>query len=292
MAGKTMSQITLESTLPTRWKSLSMRTRRLVAGVTTLLAIELFWCCNQIIVSRLGNASLFSGSVLMSCLFILVAIGARRRLMMLPLWKVSTWLQIHLYTGIFACAVFVVHAPRIIANGWFEGILSWLFIGVSASGIYGIFVSRTTPKRLTAVPIQPRYDRIDWHRDQYRLAAVGVFESLQPMGGGEVLADFYNRKLQPYFEAGLPLWFRFQPNPRRRRALLAELGDLRRYLSSDALRGADHFAALIRHRDELDYTHGLQWKLRSWVIVHAAVSIVLVVWAIVHAGFAFVMLGR
>ena len=287
-----MSQITLESTLPARWKTISMRRRRLLACVATLLAIEVFWCCNQIVVSRLGNASLFSGSVLLACLFMLVAIGARRRLMMLPLWSVSTWLQIHLYTGIFACVVFVIHAPRIIANGWFEGILSWLFIAVSASGIYGIFASRTIPRRLTTVPTQPRYERIDWHRDQFRQAACGVYETLTPDSGGDVLADFYRRELQPYFESRLPLSFRIQPSPRRRSALLAELGDLKRYLSDDSLEAANRFSALIRHRDELDYHHGLQWKLRSWVIVHAAISLVLVVWSVVHAGFAFVMLGR
>ena len=292
MAGETMNQITLESTLPSRWKAISMRRRRVFACVATLLAIELFWCFNQFILGRLGNASLFSGSVLLACLFMLVAIGARRRLMMLPLRSVSTWLQIHLYTGIFACAVFVIHVPRIIANGWFEGILSWLFITVSASGIYGIFASRTIPKRLTAVPTQPRYDRIDWHRDQYRKAGAGIFESLTSDNGGDVLEDFYARQLQPYFESGLPLLFRIQPNPRRRRALLAELGDLKRYLSGDSLDAANRFSALVRHRDELDYHHGLQWKLRSWVIIHAALSLVLVVWAVVHAGFAFVMLGR
>lgn len=287
-----MSQITLESTLPSRWKAISMRRRRVIACVATLLAIELFWCCNQIIVSRLGNASLFSGSVLLACLFLLVAIGARRRLMMLPLWSVSTWLQVHLYTGIFACAVFVVHVPRIIANGWFEGILSWLFIVVSASGIYGIFASRSIPKRLTAVPTQPRYDRINWHRDQYRQAAAKEYESLKPISGGDVLANFYTRQLQPYFESGLPLAFRIQPNQRRRRSLLAELGDIKRYLSDQALESANQFAGMIRHRDELDYHHGLQWKLRSWVIVHAALSLLLIVWAVVHAGFAFMMLGR
>jgi hypothetical protein len=292
MVSEAMSQITLESTLPSRWKAISLRRRRLIACVATLLAIEIFWCCNQIIDSRLGNASLFSGSVLLACLFVLVAIGARRRLMMLPLWSVSTWLQIHLYTGIFACAVFVIHAPRIIANGWFEGILSWLFIGVSASGIYGIFASRTIPKRLTAVPTQPRYERIDWHRDQYRQVAAKVFESLSSEHGGDVLADFYTKELRPYFESGLPILFRIQPDPRRRRALLADLGDLKRYLSGDALEAANRFSALIRHRDELDYHHGLQWKLRCWVIIHAALSLVLMVWSVVHAGFAFVMLGR
>lgn len=287
-----MSQITLESVLPLNTKSISLRRRRWVAFAATVLAVELFWCCHQIILSRLGNASFFSGSVLLVCLFLLVAIGMRRRLMMLPLWSVSTWLQIHLYTGVFACAVFVAHVPRIIASGWFEGILSWLFIGVSASGVYGIFASRMIPKSLTAVSTEPRYDQIDWQRDQYRQRATSLAKELQAVGGGDVLADFYNKKLEAYFQSGLPLVFRIRPNQRRRRLLLADLGDLKRYLSGDALRSAEQFAALIRHRDELDYHHGLQWKLRSWVIVHAAMSLVLVAWAMVHAGFAFVMLGR
>jgi len=142
------------------------------------------------------------------------------------------------------------------------------------------------------VPAQPRYDRIDWHRDQFRQAATKESASLKPVSGGDVLAKFYTRQLQPYFESGLPLSFRIQPNQRRRRALLAELGDIRRYLSDQALESANRFAAIIRHRDELDYHHALQWKLRSWVIVHAALSLVLLVWAVVHAGFALMMLGR
>lgn len=292
MVGETMSPITLESTLPRRWKAISMRRRRVLAGVATLLAILLFWQCNQIINTRLGNASLFSGSVLLACLLMLVAIGVRRRLIMLPLWSVSTWMQVHLYTGIFACVVFVAHVPRIIANGWFEGVLSWLFILVSASGIYGIIASRMIPKRLTAAPTQPRYDRIDWHRDQYRQAAAKESACLQPVSGGDVLAEFYARQLKHYFQSKLPLSFRIQPNRRRRRALLAELSDIRGYLSDQALESANRFAAMIRHRDELDYHHALLWKLRSWVIFHAGLSLVLLVWAIVHAGFAWMMIGN
>jgi len=287
-----MTQVLLPLDRASRWKSVTFHRRRLIAITATVLSVELFWCINQMIVARLGNASFYSGSVLMACLFMLVAIGIRRRLVMLPLWSVSTWMQIHLYTGIFACAVFVVHAPHIIASGWFEGILSWLFLIVSGSGLYGIYAARTIPRRLTAVSLQPRYDRIAWHRDQLRRTAADEFMALKPDSGGNVLADFYTRQLEQYFESPLPMSFRILPTQRRRRLLLAELGDLRRYLSENAVAAADRYAALIRHRDELDYHHGLQWKLRSWVIVHAAVSVVLVAWSLVHAVFALVMLGR
>lgn len=287
-----MSDVSIRSTPAARWLTLSLRKRRLLAGMATVLAVELFWCIDQLIVARLGNASLYSGTVLLACLFLLVAIGARRRLTMLPLWSVSTWLQVHLYTGIFAVVVFLVHVPKLVADGWFEGMLAWSFLVVSASGLYGIFVSRTIPKRLTAISIQPRYDRIEWHRDQYRQAAQEVDRSLTLAGGGEVLSEFYQRRLKPYFESGLPLLFRLRPNPRRRQTLLAELGDLKRYFDADSLRSADRLAALVRHRDELDFHHGLQWKLRSWVIVHAGLSLLLVVGAVLHAGFALAMLGR
>jgi len=287
-----MTQVILPLVRSSRWKSLPFHRRRLIAITATILSVELFWCINQMIVARLGNASLYSGAVLLMCLFLLVAIGIRRRLVMLPLWSVSTWMQIHLYTGLFACAVFVVHVPRIIASGWFEGILSWLFLIVSCSGIYGIYAARTIPRRLTAVALQPRYDRIAWHRDQLRRVAADEFSALKPDSGGNVLSDFYTRQLKRYFASPLPMSFRILPTQRRRRLLLAELGDLRRYLSENAVAAADRYAALIRHRDELDYHHGLQWKLRTWVIVHAAVSVVLVAWSLVHASFALVMLGR
>lgn len=273
-----------------RWM-LPLRRRALVATTATLLAIGLFWLLHRRIDAGLGHASIYSGATLLAALVMLVLIGVRKRLIVLPLWSVSSWLQVHIYTGLFATAAFLVHVPRIIADGWFEGGLSWLFLAVSASGFYGLIASRTIPRRLTAISIQPRYDRITWHRAQYLASAKAVFDQLEQSSDATVLSQFYRRVLQNFFAGGIPLRLLLWPSVQRRRRVLAELGDLRRYLGGRSLEAADRLAALVRQRDELDYHHALQFRLRAWVAGHAALSCVLVVWSLVHAVLALSMLG-
>lgn len=274
-----------------RWV-MSLRLRRLAAAAVTVVATGLFWLVHQRIGSGLGHGSVYSGATLLSSVLLLALIGVRKRLVMLPLWSLSCWLQIHIYTGLFACAVFLLHVPRIIASGWFEGGLSWLFLVVSISGFYGLVASRLIPKRLTAMSVQPRYDRIAWHRQQFSLLAGDVYDQLDGGSDARVLSEFYARVLQPFFAGAMTRGFLLRPSLARRRHLLAELGDLRRYLSGDTLAAADRLAALVRQRDELDYHHALQFRLRAWVAVHAALSCVLVVWSLVHAALAITMLGH
>ena len=271
--------------------TISLRGRAWIATAATLLAIGLFWLLHRRIDAGLGHASVYSGASLLASLLMLVLIGARKRLIVLPLWSVSCWLQIHIYTGLFATAVFVVHVPKIVANGWFEGGLSWLFLAVSASGFYGLFASRAIPRRLTAISIQPRYDRIAWHRAQYLANASAVFDQLDQSSDATVLSQFYRRVLQGFFTGGIPLRQLIWPSLQRRSRVLAELGDLRRYLGGQSLQAADRLAALVRQRDELDYHHALQFRLRAWVTAHAALSCVLVLWSLVHAVLALSMLG-
>lgn len=269
---------------------LSVRGRRLLALAITVLGIELVWCARQQIDAKLGHASVMTGAALLACLWILLAIGLRRRLAVLPLGSMSVWTQVHLHTGLFATAVFLMHVPAVIASGWFEGTLSWLFLAVAVSGFYGAWANRSLPRRMTTVSIQPRYDQIGRQRDQQRRAAADVYHGLPPAAGAAVLGDFYRRRLSDYFAAGTSLAMLALPRPTRRRRLLAELDDLRRYLDAGDVCAADQWAGLIRQRDELDYHHALQFRLRCWVAGHAALSLLLVVCATVHAVLAWSMI--
>jgi hypothetical protein len=274
----------------TRW-AVSLRARRLMAATATVVAIAVFVVLHERIAATLGHASVYSGATLLGSLVVLMLIGARKRLVMLPLWSVSCWLQIHIYTGLFASVVFVLHVPRIVASGWFEGGLSWLFLVVSGSGFYGLYACRVLPKRLTALSVQPRFDRIDWHRSQLSSVADSVFDDLSDSSDAAVLNQFYQRSLKVFFSSDRSRLFLLWPSAGRRRRLLAELGDLRRYLGPQSLMAADRLAALVRQRDELDYHEALQFRLRAWVAIHAALATVLLVWSLVHAALAVSMIG-
>lgn len=271
--------------------SWSLRQRRITSLFATTVSLMIWLAGAQWVQIKLGHTAIYSGATLLGCLFGLSLIGARKRLIILPLWSVSAWVQVHIYTGLFACVAFAVHVPTIVANGWFEGPLSWLFLIVAASGFYGVFISRTAPKRLTAVSIQPRFDRISWHRDQLAIAAEEAVSELQDLVDGRVVTAHYQQYLRPYFQSSLSRAYLLYPTGARRRDFLAALGELDRYLEGSALSVSKRLAALIRHRDDLDYQHAIQLRLRTWVMIHGGMSSVLIVWSLVHAYMALAMLG-
>ncbi len=269
----------------------SIRNRRIAALFATVSLLVVWLAGAQWIRISLGQPAVYSGTTLLVCLVGLMLIGLRKRLVILPLWSVSTWVQVHIYTGLFASVAFVAHVPKIFASGPLEAPLSWLFLIVAASGFYGVFISRTAPKRLTGVSIQPRYDRIAWHRDQIAFAATQAIAELKDTPDRNALKAFFDQALGPYFVSSLAMSYLVYPSSTRRRRLLTALAELDRYLDANVLAASKRLAALIRHRDDLDYQHAIQFRLRAWIVVHGGLSSVLMVWSLVHAYIAIGMLG-
>tara|TARA_R110002049_G_scaffold72490_7_gene187481 strand:+ start:23919 stop:24740 length:822 start_codon:yes stop_codon:yes gene_type:complete len=262
------------------------RTRRIIALAITAIAILIVWIFAWIETSRLGHASYVTGWTTLSTLFLLILLGVRRRVPMLRLGSASTWTQVHLYSGLFATAVYAMHVPSLIAGGTFECGLSIVFLLVSASGFYGVYASRTLPRRLTAVDGQHRFDRVRWHRNQIAETAASLLEGDNDNATSRVLGIFYTKYLMPFFQTRPSLAYVMVPTGARRRRLLGGLQELNRYLESDGRQVAGRFAALVRRRDDLDYQFSLQLRLRLWLVIHSTFSIVLVLWAIIHAVLA------
>lgn len=268
-------------------KKIDFRTRRYISLIATAIAILIVWIASWIEDTRLGHSSYLTGFSALGALLVLFAIGIRRRLPMLPLGTVATWTQIHIYTGIFATAVFVMHVPALVGGGKFEFALSLFFWVVAVSGFYGVYASRTLPKRLTAVEGQHRFDRVEWHRDQISSAAEQLLAENANTPAGQVLSKFYYETLVPFFSQKPSLAYVLVPTGNRCRRLLGNLKELNRYLEHDSRSTAGRFAALVRKRDNLDYQYALQLRLRVWVVVHAVFSVVLTAAAIIHGFLAY-----
>jgi hypothetical protein len=269
----------------------TFRRRRLVSLIVTMIALLIVAGIAWIQEGRLAHASFFTGSTVLGSILLLGLLGVRRRLPVLPLGSVSTWTQIHLYTGIFAFGVYVLHVPALIGGGVFECGLSIVFLLVTASGFYGIYASRTLPKRLTAVEGQHRFDRVGWHRGQIAEKARVLLDELNEQTGMRVLGSFYTNYLNPFFSSHPSFAYVLVPSGVRRRRLLSGLKELDRYLESDGRITAGRFAALVRSRDDLDYQYALQLRLRLWLVIHCVFSVALIVGGIVHAVMAWRFAG-
>ena len=270
---------------------LTFRRRRVVLLVVTMIALLLFGGFAWVQSGRLAEVSFLTGSTLLGSILLLGLLGVRRRLPVLPLGSVSTWTQIHLYTGIFSAGVYAMHVPALIGNGVFECGLSIVFLLVTASGFYGIYASRTLPKRLTVVGSEHRFDRVAWHRGQIAERARSLLDELNEQSGMRVLGKFYTSYLNPFFSSRPSLGYVLVPSGVRRRRLLSGLRELDRYLEPDSRSTAGRFAALVRSRDDLDYQYALQLRLRLWLVIHCFFSVALIVGGIVHAVIAWRFAG-
>lgn len=266
--------------------TIRFRTRRRLAIVFTLLMTLLYLAISSVQQARLADTRWLSGFTLLACLLGLTMLGARRRLPVLPLGRVSIWTQIHLYMGLFAIVVYAMHVPAILAGGVLEFWLSVAFLTVSVSGIYGVFASRSIPKKLTAVEGQHRFDQVAWHRKQILAAAVDAIEALPVTPSGKLVRQHFESELAPYFSRRAPLRYMAWPGGRRRRMLLEGIGSLGRYVDGETATAIGQLSALIRQRDDLDYQFALQLRLRSWVAFHCVTSIALISLAVVHTVFA------
>lgn len=267
-------------------RKLNFRTRRIVSLIVTACALLVVWTLAWIEDARLGHASYLTGFTALATLFLLILFGMRRRLPVLPLGSMSSWTQVHLYTGIFSTGVFLMHVPAVIGGGTFECALSLLFWVVSLSGFYGVYVCRTVPRRLTAVAGEDRFDQVHSTRDRIGDTAKALLKETNGNAAGQLLENFYHDFLKTFFAQPPSLTYVLIPTGNRRRRLLSDMKELDRYFENDTRATAGRFAALIRRRDDLDYQFAMQFRLRAWVVVHATFSLVLTIAAIIHAVIA------
>lgn len=267
------------------------RKRRILMASLTVIAITAVWTASWMMESRLSNPALLSGSVVLGSVVFLILLGVRRRLPMIPLGSMSTWTQIHLYTGVFAIAAYAIHVPALIVGGYFEVTLAVLFIVVSASGMYGLYASRTLPRVMTAVEGEPRFDQIHWHRQQLSHTAMTLLQSLDDDASVTVLGNYYGQQLARFFGTGPSFSYMMIPTGTQRRRLLAGLKELHRYLEDDGKQVAGQYAALVRKRDDLDFHYAIQFRLRAWLVVHCVFSIVLLIGGSIHGLLAWRFAG-
>ncbi|MEL6897888.1 MAG: hypothetical protein AAFP90_17450, partial [Planctomycetota bacterium] len=260
-------------------------------------------------VQSLGSGAVLSGVVLLCCLLALASIGARKRLSTLPIGSTRAWTNVHLYLGFFTTLVYVFHVPRLLVTGPFESALAGLFWTVTVSGFYGLYSSRTVPRRLTAIGGEYRFEQFAWHRAELlrrvKQLLTGAFPTLAleqattpdqrdrdvELNPSDVLQSYFVQHLNPFFSRPRSWMYYLLPTMGRRRRLMKQLAERHRYLDEDSIRIASELSGLVRRRDELDYAHALQLRLRIWVVVHASLSTLLLLWAIAHALLAFQFLG-
>lgn len=241
-----------------------------VCCITQVLRITPFW-----------PQRFMSGYALITGVLLLFAFHLRKKLPSLPLGKVSLWLKTHVVIGYVVIALFALHVGWQVPRGVVDVSLYALFVIVSASGLYGVFITRVIPRQLSSLSEEFIYEQIPAIRaDNAREAREMVLQAAEE---SKVLCEIYRERLADFLERPRGMWYYVYPTRIRRHALMAELADARRYLNAEHQRVADRLGALLRRKDELDYHAAMQGRLKLWMFVHIGFSYSLLLMAFFHA---------
>ena len=170
-----------------------------------------------------------------------------------------------------------------VPEGGLERVLALLFAAVAGSGLFGLFLARTVPRRLTRRGEEVLYDRVPAFRRRLMERAEALALRAAADSGSTTLADYYVDRLRPFFDGSGNFLDHALGRGRRRHALLEEMRSLERYLDDDERATLADIADLARAKDDLDHQYALQSLMRRWLFVHVPATWALLALAALHA---------
>ena len=150
--------------------------RNVVLMILALLAIGalVLWQNRNLI-----HSTFTTGYILLGSLFLLTAFGMRKRIPSIAqLGSAAFWMQMHIYVGLATFVMFGFHVGWRIPSGGFEILLTTLYLIVAISGVYGLYATRTIPRKLTAIHDEVIYERIPSFRAKLAAEARAALPSV------------------------------------------------------------------------------------------------------------------
>jgi hypothetical protein len=251
--------------------------------IVLLLALAGIWWWLRGQDKSLGTSSFSSGYLLLGALLLLAAYNVRKKLPSLPLGSATTWLQWHIYVGFGTVAVSAMHAGFSWPTGILDSTLAGVYILTVASGLVGLYLTRTIPRQLARVGDEVIYERIPILRRQVHQQARAVVLGAISASGATTLADFYATRMYDFFGRPRGLLYLLRPTTARRRALMRKMHDLRRYLAEQEQAACERLFSLLRRKDDLDFHEARQRVLKLWLFMHIGLTYALLCLALLHA---------
>lgn len=256
--------------------------RRLRNLALTGMTIGLLVAINLLYDMSLRDSAFMNGWVLFAGMALLSIFNLRKKLNILPLLRMSVWLQIHVYAGLICFLLFLLHTDFSLPNGAFEIILWMLYVTMSVSGLLGVILSRLLPHRISARGERVIFERIpvlraQIARDVENLAMTSVKETR-----ASTIADFYAAELSPYLRAPKHVLGHLLGATKPERRLHVAIRELERYLDARGRQILEEIDALVSAKADLDYQYATQLTLKGWLFFHLPLNYGLMLFTLAH----------
>lgn len=265
--------------------------RRLQNAAALAVGLAALWLWVGWLDARLARTAYATGYAMFATVVALAAYNVRKKLPALPLGTSAAWLQGHLYLGVGSAALMLLHTSGRWPNGWLETLLAAAYWATFASGMVGLYLTRTIPKQLARTSEEFVYERIPTLRRELLERSREAVLTAAGSGGATTLAEHYCDHIDPYLAEPRGPIYALRPTSSVRKRVMQELTDLRRFLSVTEQAASEKLFALIRKKDDLDFHESRQGMLKRWLFIHVGLTYFLLTMATVHGWLALSMQG-
>lgn len=256
-----------------------------------LLAVVLFgalWFWSDRVAGQLGDPEIVTGWSLLALMLFLGAFNVRKKLAAFNLGRVRAWLALHVAGGVLAVAIFIVHTGTVWPTGLYEQFMTALFWAVSATGVLGLAIIVTYPKRLTDSGREIIYERIPNELYSIRERAEAEVIACTAESGTSTLSDHYEETLDWYFRRPR-FYVNYVVGGNQAEAWLRSHGEaVRRYLSDKETPYLDRLLDLAEDKVKIDRQYACQDVMRKWLVAHVPISVALIAASIWHLILVYV----
>jgi len=236
-----------------------------------------------IVRETLVTPDFLTGWILLAIIVFLAAYNVRKSLPFLPLGTSALWLQIHIYAGLLSFVLFLMHVDYSLPHGLFESLLATIYLLVFGSGVIGLYITRSYPKRLTHLGEEVIFEQIPVIRKKIQTDLdQTILESAEKIPGSE-LPIFYRDELYPFMMQKPDFVSHLvYGNSRHWRHLLRKLSDVKRFFNEEELNTLAIIEAQLHRKHQLDTQHVLQSALKFWLFVHIPATYSLLTFIVLH----------
>lgn len=230
----------------------------------------------------LRDTSFLSGWLLVAAFVVLAGYNLRKKLPFIPLGDSASWMQVHVYVGLLAVGLFVLHVGFDLPNGMLESLLWALTVLLLASGLLGIAITRLVPQALTEHGERLIFERIPRLRAQLAEEVRERVDASLRDGTSNTIASHYVEHLKPYFDRPRHLGHHLLGSRTPMQRLCRHLRALQRYLSKEDRQRLDEIEERVIAKDNLDYQYAWQRALKGWLFLHIPLTYATLIVAAVH----------
>ena len=195
-----------------------------------------------------------------------------------PLNTAQRWLQFHIYAGLVACLLVLIHIGFRLPAGQFGWWLLALTVWTTASGLLGVWLQKWIPDLIVNnLTVEALYERIP--ELVSRLQGEG---DKVVAGASEMLTRTYHSEVRPLLGSVSPSWSYLVDIRGRREQRMTPLRHIGQFLSEEEQTRLADLQGIFGEKTELDAQFSLQRALRLWVILHLPPSMLLLALLLVH----------